>query len=461
MKERLHFYYTNDLHSHFENWASIVDFLNKKKEKHRQDKEHYWIVDIGDHVDRFHPISEAFRGKRNVELLNDVGYNIATIGNNEGITLEYYDLFHLYDAATFKVVCGNLTARNERQPVWLKDHYTFQSETGIKITVLGLTAPFTPFYRPLGWDVEPPYEYLRRELPKVEQDSDIIILLSHLGLSDDEMIARDFPSIDVIIGGHSHHLLKNEKSINQSILTAAGRYGHFVGEVDLLWDHNQNKLIEKHAYAMETSHMKKDLETEKKLEHLNKEAEIVLQQPVTVLKQRLEVNWFLNTIIIQQLTDHLQKWTDADIAMLNAGLLLDHLEKGPVTKRDIHRICPHPINPCTVKLRGIELLEVIRGAYDQALITLELKGFGFRGKVIGKFVFSGLDIEIMTDEDGIEHVKNVYYQGEEIAEERIYTFATADMFTFGRMFPQISRSKTKQFFLPEFLRDLLIDLLKN
>ncbi|WP_347834363.1 hypothetical protein [Gracilibacillus sp. JCM 18860] len=81
--------------------------------------------------------------------------------------------------------------------------------------------------------------------------------------------------------------------------------------------------------------------------------------------------------------------------------------------------------------------------------------------MIGKFVFSGLDIEIMTDEDGIEHVKNVYYQGEEIAEERIYTFATADMFTFGRMFPQISRSKTKQFFLPEFLRDLLIDLLKN
>ena len=30
-----------------------------------------------------------------------------------------------------------------------------------------------------------------------------------------------------------------------------------------------------------------------------------------------------------------------------------------VTKFDLHKICPHPINPCVVELTGAELKEVL------------------------------------------------------------------------------------------------------
>src|SRR5699024_1592041 len=79
----------NDLHSHFNYWPQIVRFLKDAKAAKKADNESCWIVDIGDHIDRVHPIAEAFMGKANVQLLNEAGYHFATIGNNEGITMDH------------------------------------------------------------------------------------------------------------------------------------------------------------------------------------------------------------------------------------------------------------------------------------------------------------------------------------------------------------------------------------
>ena len=63
---------------------------------------------------------------------------------------------------------------------------------------------------------------------------------------------------------------------------------------------------------------------------------------------------------------------------MNAGVLLDDLEEGMITNYDIHRICPHPINPCTVELSGAVLKEVLVQTIDDKYTSLEIKGFGFR-----------------------------------------------------------------------------------
>ncbi|SER78692.1 2',3'-cyclic-nucleotide 2'-phosphodiesterase/5'-or 3'-nucleotidase, 5'-nucleotidase family [Gracilibacillus ureilyticus] len=459
MIEHLHFYYSNDLHSHFENWGNIVQYLNEKKAEHHLDKNPYWIVDIGDHVDRFHPISEAYRGIANVELLNQAGYDFATIGNNEGITLEYNDLYHLYDKAKFQVTCANLSSVNDKDPLWLQEFITTETESGIRIGLVGLTAPFQPFYEPLGWNVDSPYNFLENRLSEIKDGVDILILLSHLGLSEDQYIARQFPQIDVIIGGHTHHLLEKGEYINNTLITAAGKYGNYVGEVHLDWDHDQKKIQRKQAIAVNMKSYQADKLTEETLRLISINAQKLLEKPVINLESVLDVDWYKSTPLIEELTDHLLKWTKADAAMLNAGILLDGLHAGTVTYGDIHRICPHPINPCVVELRGIELVEVVRGAFKDELIHLALKGFGFRGKIIGKIIFSGIDYDVHVDNQGAEHVRTVYCNGKEIDYEKTYYLATADMFTFGKMFPEIARSEMKKFFLPEFMRDLLVDLL--
>ncbi|CDQ21281.1 2',3'-cyclic-nucleotide 2'-phosphodiesterase/5'-or 3'-nucleotidase, 5'-nucleotidase family [Halobacillus karajensis] len=461
MKEKLYFYYTSDLHSHFENWPQIVGYFNDQKKKHEKKGEECWLFDNGDHVDRFHPIAEGLMGKGNVELLNEAGYDIATIGNNEGITLAAEDLHSLYDQAKFRVVCANLDCRHTSSPSWLKPYHILESSYGTRIGIIGLTAPFQAFYEQLGWDVLPPFDVLDGLMEEIRKETDIIILLSHLGINEDEEIARRYHDIDIIIGGHTHHLFKNGEYIDGALLTAAGKHGTHLGEIAVEWNVDTRHLEKKEAYAIPTEHMRKDGGVTGKVQEIRSKAVHELGTPITTLKEPLHIAWFQNTPLMDRLTEQLRIWTSADIAMLNAGVLLDHLPAGNITYEDIHRICPHPMNPCRVELRGDELLEVIRAAYTKELTEIRLKGFGFRGEVIGKMVFSGVDIGIDKDDSGEEHVKNVFFNGEPIDHQRTYRFATADTFTFGRFFPEIAYSKSKKYYMPELLRDLLSEALKS
>jgi 2',3'-cyclic-nucleotide 2'-phosphodiesterase (5'-nucleotidase family) len=461
MQEKLFLYYTNDLHSNFEQWPRVAAFLKQESAKRAAADDSYWLIDIGDHVDRVDPIAEAFMGKANVALLNELDYDVVTIGNNEGITLPHEDLFHLYDDAAFQVVCANLESRDKRDPHWLQHTVQIKSIKGVKVGFIGLTAPFNAFYELLGWHVSSPYHVLASYIEGLKEKTDVIILLSHLGISEDQEIARRFPEIDVIIGGHTHHLLRTGEHVNNTIITAAGKHCSYVGEVILTWDHEKKQLVKKEAYATDVTHLAKDLQTEQSLHQLNDRAAEILGEVVIHTESPIEVGWFKKTEIMQELTHTLKQWTKTDVAMLNAGLLLDEFPVGDITYSDIHRICPHPINPCVVELNGDELLEVIRGSLAKSFTELKLKGFGFRGEVLGRMVFSGVTVKTEVRENGEEYVEEVLFHHKPLNPDAVYRVATADTFTFGRLLPEVAKSETKQYILPEFLRDLLAHTLRR
>lgn len=462
MEEKLYFYYTNDLHSNFEQWPRVTGFLKNEKNLRQCNGESSWIIDIGDHVDRSHPITEASMGKSNVQLLNDAGYDFATIGNNEGITLSHDDLYHLYDEAEFQVVCANLTSLDDIVPPWLQQTINLQTVNGIKIGMIGLTAPFNAFYELLNWHVTPEFDALDKHIAKLKASADIIIVLSHLGISVDQEIARRYDDIDVIIGGHTHHLIKDGEYINNAVITAAGKHCSYIGEVVLTWSHEKRKLVKKEAYATDITEVAKDMQTERKIHKMQQEAEAFLSEKVVHLDKPLEVSWYTETKVMEELTNTIREWTEADAAMLNSGLLLNGLPAGNVTYRDVHRICPHPINPVVVDLKGAELIEVIRASLSKEFMEYRLKGFGFRGEMLGRMVFSGLEVETGLHKNGNEYVQQVLLDnGQPIDPDKTYYIATADTFTFGRLLPEIAKSNTKQYFVPEFLRDLLADTLRK
>ncbi len=145
--------------------------------------------------------------------------------------------------------------------------------------------------------------------------------------------------------------------------------------------------------------------------------------------------------------------------MLNAGILMDHFPTGNITYRDVHRICPHPINPCVVTLTGDELQEVVRVSLTENFMNFQLKGFGFRGKVIGRMVFDNLEVRTAYHENGQEYVREILFKDEPLEANREYTVVTADTFTFGRLLPEVAKSEQKKLFLPEFIREILVDTL--
>src|SRR5690625_4100191 len=133
--------------------------------------------------------------------------------------------------------------------------------------------------------------------------------------------------------------------MNETLLTAAGKHCAYVGEVILTWDHTCHELVQKEAYTTNITHMEKDPQTVQTLDDYRVKAAIQLGEPVINTENPIAVHWFKDTEIMQALTDTLKDWTDADVAMLNSGLLLESFAAGVITYQDIHRICPHPINP--------------------------------------------------------------------------------------------------------------------
>lgn len=460
MKEPIHIYYTNDLHSHFSYWPKIATFINEARAKKEVEQRTTLLVDTGDHVDRVNHIAEAFKGRGNVALLNALEYDFITLGNNEGITFSRTDLYRLYKDANFSVVCSNLRSQLEQQPSWLTHTGFVTSKDGVKIGILGLTVPYDTFYQLLGWHVDSPDEALEKYISEMHQSVDIIILLSHLGISEDRYIAKLFPEIDVIIGGHTHHLLRTGEYVNETLITAAGKYCSHIGEVILTWDHEKKQLTNKEAYVTNITHLPDDPETVKQLSTLNEAAKKELAQPIVTIDKSLQINWYEETEIMQHLTDILTEYTKADCGFLNSGLLLESFPKGTITYQDVHRICPHPINPAVVYLRGDELIQVIRATLTKQFINFELKGLGFRGKILGRMVFSHLDVRTKQLKNKELSVESIKYNGKPLSTDRWYKVATADTFTFGRLLPEVAKARDKQYFLPETIRDLLVRTLK-
>jgi len=460
--KNIRLFHTNDIHSHFETWPTIVGLLKSKRELARMNGEATLTFDIGDFVDRFHPISEATVGKGNVSLLNEAGYNAITIGNNEGITLSKEELLKLYDNANFDVLIGNLSISEEHSQSISKPYQIYEVD-GVKLGVIGLTVAYPVFYEALGWCISEPFKTLNEILPIVKEKSDVVMILSHLGMKDDQRIAEQFSGIDIILGAHTHHLFPNGEYVGGTLLCGTGKHGNYLGEVLITVNQETKTVINVDASVIEVHKVPRyyqDEMTKRSLMNLMRLSEEILSEPVAILSDHLNVNWFKDGPLLTLLAEALKKWTNSEVSMINSGILLDGLTKGIVNKGHVHRICPHPINPCIVYLSGDELLDVINRGEEKELVHLKMKGFGFRGKVIGRMVYGGISIRNRHKKTHF-FKEDIYINGVMLDLNRIYEVGTLDLFTFGHLFPTIRDSENKRYFMPEFIRDVLLWALKS
>ena len=439
MSEIIHIYHTNDLHSHFTHWPRIQTLLTERREWHEEAGDACLVLDIGDHADRSHPFTEGTAGKGNVQLLNEAGYDAVTIGNNEGITLSKAELDELYDQADFSVVVANLMDLDGNQPTWASPNHIIETKNGTKIGLIAATAEFTPFYRRLGWQVTGGREAIKREAAEIRGSVDFLICMSHLGIREDELLAEECPEVDIILGAHTHHLFHQGKEIGGTLLGAAGKFGYYVGHIEI--DIATRKMT---AEVIETEQLPEADEGFN--EYLVGVGKQQMSETVFYNERAMKAEWFKPSAMAELFGDALVTFASADCGLFNAGIFMEDMAQGEMTRYDFHRMLPHPINPCVIDLSGAELKEIYLQSLNEDWPQLELKGMGFRGAVFGRMIHSGMDM----------HNHQLMVGGEPADPDRIYRLATLDLFTFGYFFPALKRAP-KSYFMPEFLRDVFSD----
>lgn len=421
--ETIHLLHTNDVHSHLENWPRIQRFL---LDSQAAPTTHY-TFDIGDAIDRLHPLTDATMGQGNVTLMNQVHYDGVTIGNNEGLVLPHEAMATLYQDANFDVILSNLKASPAgEQPSWAKPYKIMTTPAGTRVGVFALTAPYTLTYPMLGWYPQAVDETIQALLPTLRAQADVVVLLSHLGLPTDEKIGAKYP-IDVVIGAHTHHLLPHGKIVNGTLLAAAGRYGNHVGDITLTLRNHQ--IVSQQAQVTPTYEMAEADDDYSAVHGW-------LQTGQSLLKQRIVTHLPRDISADEQSYDALRAlkaYFNVPIAMVSTGMFVDELPAGELSDYELLESMPHAINPMVMTLSGDEISQLVTTISDQQaeLATLPVKGSGFRGKVFGYMRFSGLD----RDRHG-----QIWLDGHKLEPARQYQIATLDHYKWVPFFPVIQQA---------------------
>lgn len=192
-----------------------------------------------------------FKGDVEVELMNRMHYDAATIGNHE-FDFGLDNMIRLFKMAEFPIVCSNYDFGDTELKDIVKPYIVLKRQ-GVKIGVFALCPPLEGLvsaknYGPLKF--LDPVEVTTRmvDVLRRQEKCDVVICLSHLGWEvseypDDKFISQT-SGIDLVLGGHSHTYLKTlgyvtDKEGRQVPVDHEGKHAVFVGKMQLTLTRNK------------------------------------------------------------------------------------------------------------------------------------------------------------------------------------------------------------------------------
>lgn len=84
--------------------------------------------------------------------------------------------------------------------------------------------------RDLEYEVADPAETLREVLPRLRQQCDTVVLLSHLGERPTETLLQEVEGVDIALVGHTLRSLTRERFVDGTLVLAAVHEGRMIGQ---------------------------------------------------------------------------------------------------------------------------------------------------------------------------------------------------------------------------------------
>lgn len=191
------------------------------------------LLDAGDAVRAGNTGVSVF-GEPILDRMSDTGYHAMTMGNREFHFLRGA-LHAKIRQARFPVLCANVRARKPGDDALPVQPFVSFEIGDIRVVVFGLTVPMITERMKVAavsaFLFDDPVATAARLVPELRRDADVLIALTHIGLREDERLARSVPGIDLIIGGHSHNKLPEPQIVENTPIVQAGWHAHLYGHV--------------------------------------------------------------------------------------------------------------------------------------------------------------------------------------------------------------------------------------
>ena len=296
-----------------------------------------------------------------IAFMNKLGFDLTTVGNHdwdggvEGLQKNIED-------AQFPFLCANVEIPKDMK-LDVKPYKILHVE-GVDIAVLGLVelnsagfpSAHPSHFKDLSFkncfDVLPEYQFLKDQ-------SDIFILLSHLGYEEDLAVAEKYPAFDAIFGGHTHTFIEKPEKRNGVMVTQSGC--DLKSATLTLFMFRRGELVDVVSKTLDVRHFgKKNPEVQAMLDEFNNNERFntALATATTNFDSKEELGCMM--------TDAIRTVSNADFAFHNTGgIRIDRLKKGPITLKDVYNIDPFNNDIVVFKMTGEQLERFIMETYKK------------------------------------------------------------------------------------------------
>ena len=320
-----------------------------------------------------------------IRMLGDLGMDVTTLGNHEfdykakGLANMLNRAVESGDKLPQMVVC-NVDWDAMEETDFTKDQalleeafenydveeYVVVEKNGVKIAVTGVfgkdaldCVPNCPLV------FEDPIEAVKDTVEEIKEEEkvDMIVCVSHSGTwddagkSEDELLAKNVPELDLIISGHTHTKLEKPIQHRDTYIVSASEYGKYLGDMTMSQTSKGRWKVDHYELVPVTQDIREDANTQAKVDvfmnavdekYLSKFGytkdqvlctnEVEFTNSNDADKKHTEQN--LGSIMADSYTYAVAKFdkTDTrpvDVAVVPAGVIRDTYAKGNITPENV------------------------------------------------------------------------------------------------------------------------------
>ena len=298
--------FTHDTHSHLDSFSTIVNGKQEKvggfakiktliNEKKKEDPDTL-ILDGGDFsmgtlIQTVYDTEAA-----ELRMLGYLGYDVTTFGNHE-FDYRSKGLANMLNAAVNSgetvpeiVVCnvdwdtmekdglsdGQKQIREAFEAYSVKD-YVMVQKGDVKIAVVGVFGKDALECAPTcELSFKDPIEAVKQTVEEIRknEDADMIACVSHSGTwedeskSEDELLAKAVPELDLIISGHTHSELPEAIQHGNTYIVSCGEYGRNLGSLSMTQNSDGRWDLSSYELIPVSEDVEADQETQKQIDAL-------------------------------------------------------------------------------------------------------------------------------------------------------------------------------------------------
>ncbi len=368
--------YTNDEHGWLqadETFGGAAGMFELWKTKEGYNGADSFLIVSGGDMWTGPAISTWFQGESMVEVMNEMEYDVATIGNHE-FDFKIEGLTKNIRLLEFPLIAANIRAKSTGEIPSFAQPYIIEEADGVKVAFIGLASQSTPSTTfpafVADFDFISYADAINEYIPIVKDlGAEVIIVTGHIGEYEMTQLAPVAKSLGVtlITGGHTHQVVS--KSVNGVSLIESG--SGLKNYCKVVIEYNQTTKIT-NVISSEIVNNPATNAVSNQVSAVVDKWKLKAEEDLSLVIGYCDENIDKNSAAMHNMVadSWLEAYPKAVISMTNAGGIRQDILPGDITLATIVGLLPFTNTLYEIELTGAQVIDCIGNLIIGGMTTI-------------------------------------------------------------------------------------------